>query len=190
MSYRSWKQRQECLFGKLLLRKILNMYLPNKIDLRNIQYNQFGKPYIDNCKIDFNISHSGDYIVCAFANEMKIGVDIEKKREIDLNYYKEAMSNAENVYINKSENSIDSFLKIWTCKESILKAEGIGLNYPLDKINICVNSNIIIFNNNIWYINYINIDPQYYLCLAYNKRNMSLAIEYVTIKDMCDVFVE
>lgn len=49
---------------------------------RNIKiiHNDYGKPYFkDFEKINFNISHSGEYVVCCFSDK-EIGVDIEKIR--------------------------------------------------------------------------------------------------------------
>ena len=42
-----------------------------------IQTGEFGKPYISGDNIHYNISHSGDYVVCAVSNH-EIGVDIQK----------------------------------------------------------------------------------------------------------------
>jgi 4'-phosphopantetheinyl transferase len=63
--YVRWQDRQAGLFGKLLLLKGLTEYGGYFPDcLNSLSYNDFGRPFIDS-DIDFNISHSGDYVVCA-----------------------------------------------------------------------------------------------------------------------------
>ena len=69
------------LAGRILLKKMIKR-LYGKEDFK-LCYNENGKPLCDFCY--FNISHSGDYAVCA-VSEREIGVDTEqmlgfKKRE-------------------------------------------------------------------------------------------------------------
>ena len=45
-----------------------------------IQYNKYGKPYLDEDKNYFNISHTGNYVVFV-KDEKKIGIDIERITE-------------------------------------------------------------------------------------------------------------
>ena len=47
-----------------------------KINWQEMKQTSYGKPYIENSDIYFNISHSGSYILCAVGNE-EVGVDIE-----------------------------------------------------------------------------------------------------------------
>ena len=56
-----------------LLKKVLKKY-HIKYD---IFYNENRKPYVKNNPIYFNISHSGEYIVCVVSDK-EIGVDIQE----------------------------------------------------------------------------------------------------------------
>lgn len=97
-----------------------------------------GKPYIENCKIHFNISHCEDVVVCAFSDE-EIGIDIEKIRPISLNIIKRFYSEKEQKYVLghsptqedfqkcEDEEILERFYRIYTLKEAICKKSGIGI---------------------------------------------------------------
>ncbi len=97
--YVRWQDRQAGLFGKLLLLKGLTEYggYPPGC-LNSLSYNDFGRPFIDS-DIDFNISHSGDYVVCAVGTrrrrvptDERVGIDIEKIRPAVLSDFKKYMT--------------------------------------------------------------------------------------------------
>src|SRR5437016_1712626 len=75
LRFRKWQDMQAAILGKLLLKKGLQDYgfMP---ELESIQYTDFDRPYLQGT-LDFNISHSGLFVVCAFADIGRIGVDIE-----------------------------------------------------------------------------------------------------------------
>ena len=74
------------LFGKLLLQEALMHYNYPPDCLENLQYNAFGRSYI-NDEIDFNIAHSGAFVMCAISDKVKLGIDIEEIQDIDLKYF-------------------------------------------------------------------------------------------------------
>lgn len=46
-------------------------------------YNEYGKPFVQNFSdFHFNISHSGEWVVCATANS-NVGIDIERVSDIE-----------------------------------------------------------------------------------------------------------
>jgi 4'-phosphopantetheinyl transferase len=134
--YHRWQDRHACLFGKMLLSEGLKLYGYNPESLNHLSYTAFGRPYINNSNIDFNISHSGQYVVCAITEQGKIGIDVEKIKQIDLSGFERYMTPKEWEEIHQSETPYHAFYSYWTKKESVLKAYGYGLSVPLDKIVI------------------------------------------------------
>lgn len=101
-----------------------------------IEIDNYGKPYLLNYPaIDFNISHSGEYVVLAVAVGKKIGIDIELIDEhIDLTIKSIVFNECEERIIN---NYYDFFV-LWSKKEAYLKCLGLGFNnkiYQHTKLN-------------------------------------------------------
>lgn len=122
-----------CLFGKLLLKKALReLSLDN--DLTRIKYSRYNRPYIEG-SIDFNISHSGDHVVCALCDDGSIGVDIEEIQTVALEDFKNHFSPDEWSHITRASD-YKTFYQYWTKKEAVAKMLGMGLNIALRDIII------------------------------------------------------
>lgn len=79
IKYRKWEDAHGCLLGKCLLIRAFE-FRNEILLLTDLQYNEFGRPYFATYRnLDFNISHSGNIVVCVITNKGKIGVDNEKK---------------------------------------------------------------------------------------------------------------
>ncbi len=163
--YVRWQDRQLGLFGKLLLVEGLQRLGHRGKFFHDILFNDYGRPYIPG-PLDFNISHSGQYSVCAFSDIGNIGVDIERKRKIEVNDFKRYLTNGDWETIWKSNDRIESFFRIWTIKESVAKARGKGLSVPLTDIHI--KDSRALLDNEWWFIKEIFIDKDYlcHLCVG------------------------
>ncbi|MPM34651.1 4'-phosphopantetheinyl transferase Sfp [bioreactor metagenome] len=119
------------LIGEILVRYVIGENTIIEVNDIIFETNIYGKPYLRNYSdFHFNISHSGDFVICAIDNK-PIGVDIEKV--IPLEY--EAIANnffttREMNYIKRENlrNQLSKFYEIWTIKESYVKAYGQGFN--------------------------------------------------------------
>ena len=77
--YRRWQDAHAYLYGKLLLKEAISQ-LGFDHSLEFMQKTKYGKPYFKNNDFGFNISHSGEYIVCVISTDEKqnLGIDIEE----------------------------------------------------------------------------------------------------------------
>lgn len=106
---------------------------------RGLWYNENGKPYLaDGQGIYFNLSHSGEYVACAVSGE-EVGCDIEmisgQKMDIARRFF--SPSEYELLLSEKTEQKKrELFFRLWTLKESFIKAVGKGLVMPLDSFSI------------------------------------------------------
>lgn len=108
------------------------------LEEKNIEYafGEHGKPYFkDYPEIHFNISHSGDMCICVFSNH-EIGCDIQKVQDFNEDLLKRFFAKAEQDYINSKKDKSRAFCKLWTMKESYIKATGRGLSAGLN--SFCV----------------------------------------------------
>lgn len=109
--------------------ELLNIILKDYYNILNPQIikNKYGKPYLKELNLYYNISHSKNLLIISF-NETEIGVDIEyhnnsHRFEKLVNHY--FLSNEKEIY-NKNK-SVDYFYLIWTKKEAYSKFIGTGI---------------------------------------------------------------
>ena len=95
-----------------------------------------GRPYIDG--IDFNVSHSGDYVVMVISDEASVGCDIELMRDRSVSPAQKYFSDAEKAWIDSEADKIPAFYRIWTARESYIKltGEGILLDFSRYEVNM------------------------------------------------------
>jgi 4'-phosphopantetheinyl transferase len=105
-----------------------------------ISFNSFGKPYFSDIPLQFSITHSGEVAAVAFSNSFPIGIDVEFKRQLsDLSQLSQRFfSDPELRFLEKfnGKNFINNFFKIWSAKESYLKALGIGVSKELKSFSV------------------------------------------------------
>jgi len=127
------------LIGEILIRTIIVKQLGIKNENIRFEKNRYGKPHLKEYPmINFNISHSGDFVVCATHNK-PIGIDIEEIKKIEYeNISKNFFALSEFNYIIKQKIDIQlsKFYEIWTLKESYIKCCGQGLSIPLKSFSI------------------------------------------------------
>ncbi|WP_341894783.1 4'-phosphopantetheinyl transferase superfamily protein [Ferrovibrio terrae] len=88
-----------------------------------------GQPQVENAEsrsIWISFSHSGDWIGCGLSTRGPIGIDIETHKS-DRNLVEIAKLGFGPGEQQRSQNGIDEFYRIWTSREAIAKATGIGM---------------------------------------------------------------
>ncbi|MGG4264552.1 4'-phosphopantetheinyl transferase family protein [Peribacillus simplex] len=124
------------LFGELLIRYLLGEYHNVKKDQINFIKSKYGKPFLTNGIFNFNISHSGSYVVCAISSDI-VGIDIERVNpSIDLQLAESVFTRSELKRIENNYDPVDTFFELWTLKESYIKAVGKGLSIPLNSFSV------------------------------------------------------
>ncbi len=125
--------KAQSICAQLLLNYAVNgdIHVPAQWDTRD-----GGKPYLTNrSNIHFNLSHSGEYAVCA-VHDKSVGIDIQYKDKYDMDTADRFFTAGECEYIRKAADAKDAFYEIWTKKESFLKAVGRGITVPLDSFSV------------------------------------------------------
>lgn len=123
------------MLGRWLAAMVLRSYGVTEDQLKGLRISPFGKPYLPGHTLSFSLSHSENIIACAVSDNMKIGIDIEYCRSIDLGEYKDCFSPLEWNNLSSSVTPQRYFLELWTKKESLVKADGRGLQVPLKDVN-------------------------------------------------------
>ncbi|REC46645.1 4'-phosphopantetheinyl transferase family protein [Chryseobacterium pennipullorum] len=138
------------LLGDLIIRTILCRHYGLTNDEIYYEYQEFGKPYLPHhSHLHFNISHSGDWVV-GVVSKNPAGVDIEKIAEVKENLTSWSLTTEEYQQfqkLNKTERTL-FFFKLWTLKESYVKATGTGLSEGLNTLEITMDNENIMMKKN------------------------------------------
>ena len=125
-AYQRQRDRDACVLAYLLLLEGLRQQFGITGEI-NFTFNQRGKPYLrDTPQIFFNISHSGNNVVCAFA-EREIGIDIQELLPVNMGIARKVFSDSEVRLLEGSDNPRLLFCRLWTEKESYAKSRGADL---------------------------------------------------------------
>ncbi len=138
--FRFDRHRQAYISARGQLRLLLGNYLKKDPQTIRFSYNEFGKPFLKESVLFFNISHSGAWALMAFHPRWELGVDIEQmKKDFDgLHLVERFFSQNEIEQIRALPDSLkkEGFYNGWTRKEAYIKARGRGLNIPLSEFSV------------------------------------------------------
>jgi 4'-phosphopantetheinyl transferase len=138
------KDRFNWIVAHSLLRSILGQYLT--CDPRSLRFttNSYGKPLlvspVAGKRLHFNLSHSGDLALYAFAYEREVGVDVEQMRagidyrELATRYF--SVRECAALEALSADLQQEAFFLCWSRKEAYIKARGEGLSLPLDQFDV------------------------------------------------------
>jgi 4'-phosphopantetheinyl transferase len=121
-----------------ILRYILSCYtkqLPQDIEFI---HNKYGKPFLKNSNIHFNMSHSHEIVSYIITLNYRVGIDIELHNDnlsieefVDLVFTPKEYDFFTALALAEKP---EFFFNLWTKKESLIKACGKGLSYPINTI--------------------------------------------------------
>ncbi len=148
----------------LLLRSVLGVESDE-----DIVYGVYDKPNLSNDGLHFNLSHGGDYVILA-SGDCRLGVDIEKLRSFDPAVAERCFTPLECAEFEKpgltTEESQAVFFKLWTAKESVMKASGLGFHLPPESFTVIPFERAFCrVNGEEWFLQWDVIDGHLY-CLA------------------------
>jgi 4'-phosphopantetheinyl transferase len=139
-------------------------------------YNQEKKPF--SLRTEFNVSHSGRYVVLSTASE-PVGVDIEiiqrGRRKVASRFFQLE----ECIQIDQSYSPDITFTKLWTLKEAFLKCLGVGIGNNLNRFTIKLTEDGArvqqSFNENFYYFKNYDVEGyQLSVCSEDNRFSEKL----------------
>lgn len=129
--------------GRVQRRLVLSEYLGIEPALMEFTLGEFGKPFLRNAnvpRVSFNSSHcSGRVAVAVAAGALDIGVDIERlNRDVSDTLMHANLSAGEQGWLRTLPPPARpaGFMRLWTCKEAIMKASGLGLQLDPSTIDL------------------------------------------------------
>ena len=135
--------RERFVVWRGLLRTLLGLYLGRPAAGLRFAYNEYGKPSVEGGSggdLRFNLAHSHDMALYAFARGREVGVDVElvwgefAGEEIAERFFSPREVGA--LRALPWEQKARAFFECWTRREAYVKARGGGLSLPLDSFDV------------------------------------------------------
>ena len=151
--------------------------------LEDLRYSSLLRPYLEDGP-DFNISHSGEYIICGISPHASIGVDIEEIKPIEINDFTNEFSSTELKLMSASENPFAAFYRLWTQKEAFLKALGKGLFVELNKVEI--HADQVEWEGKTWHLQEIHIADGYSATVCADIPGCGIEVQELKFENLYD----
>lgn len=142
------KQATQYILRKAIIKLLLSKYSKLAPDKVKISVTSFGKPSLmlseSMPKLEYNVSHSGDWLLLVFSIAHSVGVDVEILKndfpaiDIATRFFTYGESRA--LMECREPQRVQSFFKVWVRKEAYLKALGKGLHEPLNSFEVPMES--------------------------------------------------
>jgi 4'-phosphopantetheinyl transferase len=137
--YRNYEDR----YKRLLARVCLYQRLKSEYKVSNfeLKYNQYMKPFLSAYpNISFSFSYTSTYVLVAYSSTHTIGVDIESlDANLDIDSIAREIMHEDELSSFNELTDIHSktifFYQVFSAKEAIIKAIGMGLYFDIKKIN-------------------------------------------------------
>lgn len=172
--YKFVDDKKSRLIARLMLQKYVLKTTGNwSWDLLKTNINH--KPFIENGP-HFNITHSGKLVVVAFSYTSEIGIDIEKIQNIDVCGIANNFHEHEITHLKNNKYDLNLFYNIWTKKEALLKANGIGIVNGLNKVSVLEHK---VFCTKQWYVQNLSIHSDYKCAICTDYEASSITIKHI-----------
>lgn len=125
------------MISKVMRKVLIGGYLDLLPEKLVFIENEFRKPFLHGIHdLHFNISHSGNLVMFVFSTKC-CGIDVEPIISgFDYNpLLPTSFTPPETKVILESKNPLREFIRLWTIKESLIKATGDGLTDIVKEIN-------------------------------------------------------
>lgn len=164
--FRKPTDRMASYLGKRLLIQAIADYGIASDALNNYSLDDYKRPYIAK-DFDFNISHSGNRVALIASSCCRVGIDVEKNNQIEIEEYQSCFTAEEWNAIIGSDSVLSCFYEYWTKKESVLKCNGTGL--LREPATVSVFGEKAIIDGQEYYNREIELHKDYTCYVAFDK---------------------
>ncbi len=124
--------------GELAARWLLSRTLQVRPDTLEVPRDKNGRPHLPGRTLDFNVSHSGDWAVCVCTGGA-VGIDVEQHQPVDWKVCRICFTPGERALLDAAVGDDERsrlFFRLWTLKESYIKARGLGMQIDLQSFGM------------------------------------------------------
>ena len=124
--------------------QLLSQHMQREIQNTDLSKTEYGKPYLTEFpQVAFNHSHSHKHYALALSHTVRqLGIDVEDlDRQVRFETLAQHAFHPEELHgWAESEYSSEYWFKVWTTKEAVLKASGLGIRLSLKELNTHVHA--------------------------------------------------
>ncbi len=149
----------------------------------------WGKPFLSlPAPFQFNCSHSGHYVLCVISED-PVGCDIEMTKEADMGVASLVFSTKECESLREVSGEKRNWLfhRLWTRKESFIKATGEGLTNSLQKFTVLEDR---VAEAEAWVLHSYELAEDYQIAVCSEKGLFPKEIQRVDTLEMLKFFLE
>lgn len=158
------RSKKQSIGAELLLNHVMRTEAGMEAPI-NWETDANGKLFVPGCDVCVNLSHSGEYAVCAVC-DTDVGVDIERVKTADIKLARRFFTAEECDFVENAASADDAFSDIWVRKESFVKAVGKGLAIPLSSFSVL--SETVVYEGRTYRFKKYGIrDKSYKLCVCF-----------------------
>jgi 4'-phosphopantetheinyl transferase len=172
------EDRQSSITARGALRILLSGYIGIPAAEIQFSYSENGKPHVADSEVEFNISHSSEWVVLAFGRNRQIGVDVEKiKWTMDVAAIAARFfASEERALVERSSDKHTTFFQIWARKEAYVKACGSGLFQELGSFAVPITDGTLpeAGQKEIWHFHRLEAGSKYAAAVVTDKALANL----------------
>lgn len=151
--FRYADDKKRSVAGEMLARKAVAEWCNIPAESIVFEITETGKPYAKSLPVEFNISHSGDVVVCV-VDDKPVGIDVEKIYSLDLKVAKRICTDEELSYLfghapteqdfvyTTDHEILARFFELWTAKEAYGKCIGVGMSDSRKQVRVLEQFNL------------------------------------------------
>lgn len=143
-----------------------------------------GKPYLrEYSDIFINLSHCRGLAVCAVGGSV-LGIDCEGVRQVKSGVVRRVCTDSETLEIESADDPDLIFTRLWTLKESFVKAVGRGISYPMKNAAFSLAGDAIYTNVTGAGFRQWVIADRYVISLCVAEQSEEVSLEFVREKEI------
>lgn len=184
-----WTMAYDHAAGRTPLRQVLGRYLGCPIDEVVLNETAHGRPELAGPQcgaLCFNWSHSGGRALVAVARHIQPGIDLEHRQRRGA---RDVLALAQRFFAPQEVQALRAlpageralaFLRLWTLKEALLKAEGRGLAYGLHRVVVELGESTPVLREfgdepvTSWQLQELSLDPEWVGAISWRGPPMQV----------------
>ena len=180
------RDRRRFIAAHGFLRRVLALELDCSAAKIEFELGPFGKPNLLNSPLHFSLTHTGEHALLA-VGAGELGLDAEERiaSRVDAPLAQRVMTAEEYAFWSRApvEQKVSGFFRLWSAKESVMKATGLGLGLGTKSFAVFAGESLSLLEKvpaagRCWRLQELESPPAYALVLASEFETATLRVDW------------